>query len=344
MSPAGRVLVAGGGGYLGSALCTTLLDAGFSVRVVDRFFFGTEPLSGCRGRPGFESVRLDTRGITPADLEGFDTVIDIAGLSNDPCCALDSELTTDVNVRGGVALLRAAKAAGVRRYVYQSSCSVYGAGGDALLTEESAREPLTAYAQSKAKMEDMVLGEVSSGFATTVSRMGTLYGLSPRMRFDLIINVMTKHAFEKREVFVLGGGSQWRPLLHVRDGARALLTLATAPDSVVAGRVFNMGATSQNYRVSRVASMVAEHVSGASLIVVPEDADQRSYRVSFERAERELDFTCERTPEDGIREILEALREQTVLTGHVTRTVDYYRYLLDAKRVLDDVILDGCLL
>ncbi len=155
---------------------------------------------------------------------------------------------------------------------------------------------------------------------------------------------MTLMAVQKREIFVLGGGNQWRPLIHVHDAARGLALLASAPAETVSGRVFNIGSTDHNHRVSRVARMVQDQVPGTALITVPEDPDERSYRVRFDRAARELGFAPTMTPEHGIAEVLAALREEAVPTGLTTRTVDYYRYLIEAKQTLDDVLLDGRLL
>ncbi len=339
-----RFLVTGGAGYVGSVLVPRLLEAGHEVRVADRFFFGDEPLAACRRfGDAFSVQRRDVRDLKDEDFAGFDTVIDLAGLSNDPSCDLDEGLTEAINVQGGARVLRQAKAAGVRRYVYQSSCSVYGSGGDAMLDESSELAPVSAYAESKLEMERRIADARGDGFETVISRMGTVYGASPRMRFDLIINIMTKLAYERGKIFVLGGGRQWRPLIHVIDAARQLIFLADAPAEKVDGEIFNAGSSEHNYRVSRVARMVADAVPNTELEVVPDDIDKRSYRVSFAKLEA-LGFATEMSPEDGIREILGALQREELRTGIRTRTVDYYRYLLDAQRVLDEIRLDGRLL
>jgi nucleoside-diphosphate-sugar epimerase len=339
------VVVAGGAGYIGSVLCPHLLDAGYRVRVIDRCFFGAGTLDACRKHGArFELLRIDSRTVSPEHFHGAELAVDLSGLSNDPACDIDPEVTRSINVEAGTILVRAAKAAHVRRYIYQSSCSVYGTGKDTFLDEEAPLAPVSAYGRSKAATERIVLGEASPTFEVVVPRMGTVYGLSPRMRFDLVINLMTLRAERERRIFVLGGGSQWRPLIHVRDAARALRLLLEAEAGKVGGRVFNVGSTAQNFRVVRLARLVAEAVDGTQLISVPEDPDPRSYRVDFDRFEDGLGFVPERTPKDGVTEILSGLREETIDTDIRTRTVEYYRYLLDAKRVLDEVLLDGKLL
>lgn len=341
----GLVVVAGGAGYLGAVLCSELLAAGYRVRALDRCFFGEAPLAPCReAGDRFELVRADVRDAAPEHFRDAWGAVDLAGLSNDPSCLLDEDLTHSINVEGGKALLRAARRAGVRRYLYQSSCSVYGSGGDSFLTEDSPTAPVSAYAESKLTLEEAALADGGSGFEVVISRMGTLYGLSPRMRFDLMINVMTLAAVEEGRIFVLGGGRQWRPLVHVRDAVRALRLLLEAPAERAAGRIYNVGVTAGNFRVASVARRVAREVGDTDLVQVPDDPDRRSYRVDFLRFEEAFDFEPGRGPEDGVREIVDALTRDEVETGPRARTVDYYRYLLEAKRVLDEVMLDGRLL
>jgi nucleoside-diphosphate-sugar epimerase len=344
MSP-GLIVVAGGAGYVGVPLVRQLLDAGWRVRVLDRCFFGAGVLDGCRAAgERLETIRIDIRDVTPEHYRGARAAVDLAGLSNDPSCMLDPELTTAINVEGGKRLLAAAKVAGVRRYIYQSSCSVYGSGGDNFLFEGSPLAPVSEYAESKIEMEKAALDAEANDFEVTISRMATVFGRAPRMRFDLIINVMTLAAVQNARIFVLGGGQQWRPMIHVEDAARALRLLLDAPAEVVSGKIFNTGSTSLNYRVGRIARMVAHEVGGTELIAVTEDADPRSYRVDFLRMQEALGFECQISPEQGIREIAAGLREEAIDTGLRTRTVAFYTYLLEARRVLDEVQLDGRLL
>jgi nucleoside-diphosphate-sugar epimerase len=338
------VVVVGGAGYIGSVLCQLLLRHGHRVRVLDRAFFGIEPLASCAtAGDRFTLVRVDSRDVKRGHLADADAVIDLAGLSNDPSCALDGGLTQSINVEGGMAVLEAARVAGVRRYIYQSSCSVYGASQGQPLDETAVPNPLSEYSRSKVTMEQAVLGANGQGFEVVVPRPGTVFGLSPRMRFDLIINTMTLAAHQDGKVLV-HGGSQWRPLIHVRDVARALIMLLEAPAAVVAGGIFNVGDDRLNYRVGEIAGMVTDLVAGSSAVILQGDVDTRDYRCDFGRLARELGFRAETHPRQGIEEIVAALRAGQVDTGIRTRTVQYYAYLLDAKRVLDDLVLDGRLL
>ncbi|MCG8424261.1 MAG: SDR family oxidoreductase [Proteobacteria bacterium] len=342
----GTVAVPGGAGYIGSVLCRQLLDVGYRVRVLDRCFFGEQALDGCRSAGGdrFELRIIDIRDVKPDDLSGCMAVIDLSGLSNDPSCELDPQLTESINLSGGLALLEAAKKAGVRRYIYQSSCSVYGSAAGTLLTEHSPLAPLSAYAQSKVTMEKHCKEAQGGDFSVAITRMATVFGASPRMRFDLIINIMTLLADRDGRVFVLGGGAQWRPLIHVRDAARAFRLLLEAPDNQFVGHTYNVGDTRQNYRVSRIARMVAQTVGDTDIITVPEDADKRSYRVDCSKFRETFGFETKLDPKDGVREVLTALHDESIDTGIRTKTVNYYRYLLDAKEILDRVMLDGRLL
>lgn len=339
------VVIAGGAGYIGAVLTRQLLEAGARVRILDRCFFGSEvSKSAVADAERLEIVRVDSRDVTPEHFRGAAAAVDLAGLSNDPSCMLDRELTRAINVEGGKRLLGAARAAGVRRYVYQSSCSVYGSGGDGFLFEDSKLAPISEYAESKIEMERACLDAIGADFEVTISRMATVFGRSPRMRFDLIINVMTLAAVQTGRIFVLGGGQQWRPIIHVEDAARSLRLLIDAPAESVSGKVFNTGSTAHNYRVGRIARMVAHEIGGVELVAVPEDADPRSYRVDFLRMQEALGFECVVSPEQGVREIASGLSEETIETGLRTKTVSFYKYLLEARRVLDEVELDGRLL
>src|SRR3984957_1729023 len=215
-----HVLVAGGAGYIGSVLVPLLLEKGHRVTVLDRLYFG-DTLAPAQARFGgaLRVVRGDVRTFDAALLQGVDGVVDLSGISNDPSCELEPELTRNVNVDGAKRLASAAFEQGVRRYVFSSSCSVYGHGEGLGLTEQSPRHPVSLYARAKAEVEDFLLAP--KGMEVCALRLATVFGLSPRMRFDLAINVMTKNAYVGRRITVDGGGRQWRPFVHVRDVARA---------------------------------------------------------------------------------------------------------------------------
>jgi nucleoside-diphosphate-sugar epimerase len=335
------VLVAGGGGYIGSVLTELLLNAGHRVCILDRFFFRRALLTDLQQRPDLTLIQEDTRYVAPEVFEGVDVVMDLAGISNDPACDLEPQITNDVNLAGPRWMAWLAKRAGVRRYIYSSSCSVYGQSGGEPVTETSPTAPVSLYARTKLAAEHALLECNDDSFAVTVLRNGTAYGLSRRMRFDLVINVMTLSAFKTNRVHILGGGRQWRPLAHVRDLARAFMLVMEASPDKVAGEVFNVGSNDQNYQICQIAQMVRDVMPNTEVESVADHPDQRSYQVDFTKLERALRFKVEKTPYDGIIEIKEALAAGTVTDTVATRTVNYYRYLLDSQRLLTEVSCRG---
>lgn len=344
MTAIDTVLVTGAGGYIGTALVDLLLQAGKRVIGLDRYFFGEELLGETAAHPAFTLVRKDVRDVDERDLRGVDAVCDLAALSNDPSGALDERLTYAINHEARVRLAGLARRVGVRRYLLASSCSVYGAG-EGVLTEETRPQPLSTYAHANVKAEQDILPLAGEGFTVTALRQATVFGLSKRMRFDLVVNLMTLNAVQKGKIFVLGGGRQWRPIVHVRDTAGAFLALLDAPPSVVSGRIFNIGSSEHNYQVLSLAYIVREALPfPIELDVVPDDSDARNYRVSFARAERELGFSARSTPAEGAREIYEALKRGQVDTGLRTVTVKWYQHIMEAKRLVDRLALDGRLL
>lgn len=339
-----HVFVAGGAGYIGSVLVPLLLEHGHTVMVFDRLYFG-DTLAGARTRFGerLRVVRGDVRALDHGLLRGIDGVIDVSGISNDPSCELEPELTRSVNVDGAKRLASAAREAGVRRYVFSSSCSVYGHGEGLGLTETSARHPVSLYARAKAEVEDFLLG--LKGMEVCALRLATVFGLSPRMRFDLAVNVMTKNAYVGRRITVDGGGRQWRPFVHVRDVARAFELGLTSDAATVAGKVFNVGSDANNVQILNLAFRVRDAVPGTEVVHAPTDPDLRDYNVSFDRAHRELGFTPERTIDDGVREVLGALRDGAVDPDERRwYTLRQYVFLREAERAHADLSLDGRLL
>jgi len=338
-----HVLVAGGAGYIGSVLVPLLVERGHRVTVLDRLYFG-DPFQGI---DGVTVVRGDVRSFDAKILSGVEGVIDVSGISNDPSCELEPDLTRSVNVDGGKRLASLAHEAGVRRFVYSSSCSVYGHGEGLGLTETSPRHPVSLYARAKAEMEDVLfaLHKEHPSFEVVALRLATVFGLSPRMRFDLAINVMTKNAYVGRRIMVDGGGRQWRPFVHVRDVAEAFHLALTDDRKRVAGEVFNVGATQNNVQILNLAFRVRDAIPGTEVVHAPTDPDLRDYNVSFEKIHTKLGFTCKKTIDDGIREVLGALRDGLVdPDDRRWYTLKQYLFLREAEQVMAELALEGGLL
>ena len=337
------IFVTGAGGYIGSILVDELLTHGYNVIAYDRFYFGQSVLDKHRGNERLKLVKKDIRDAEVSDFNGVSAVCDLAALSNDPSGEIDPGLTIAVNHKGRSHICSLAKRAGVRRYILSSSCSVYGAAESANLDETSPTAPLTTYARANRDAEVDTLAMGDGSFSVSVLRNATVFGLSPRMRFDLVINIMTLHATEKGMITIMGGGRQWRPLVHVRDVARMFRTVIEADRSRVAGETFNVGLA--NFQVRSLAFIVRETLPiPVTISVAPDDPDQRNYSTSFEKAKERLGFTASTTIEQGVREIYDALKYGTIEELAKTSTVKWYRNILDAKQLLDEIEFNGRIL
>jgi len=308
-----NVLVIGGDGYIGSALLPLLLERGYHVRILSLLLFGTEPIAPYMGHPRLEVMQADFRQVDKVveSMRGMDAVIHLGAIVGDPACALDEDLTIDINVTATKLIAEVAKGHGVNRFIFASSCSVYGAS-DGVLDERSDLKPVSLYARSKMACERLLSSMSSGAFSVVSLRFGTIYGLSGRTRFDLVVNLLTAKAIVEGEMTV-AGGSQWRPFLHVEDAARAVLLALDAPLSSVQGRVFNVGSDAQNYTIAEVGRLIASMVPDARLIETNlPDSDRRNYRVSFAKIRDELGFAPRWTLETGVAQVIDAL-----LTGKV---------------------------
>lgn len=339
------ILVTGAGGYIGSCLVDQLLKAGYKVKGIDRYFFGKELLGSTLRNPNFKLVQKDIRDLNVEDLSDVNVVFDLASLSNDPCGDLDEELTHSINYLGRVHAATVAKEAGVRQYVLASSCSVYGSGVNAALTEESETRPVSAYARANILAEQGVLPLASDNFVVTILRQATVFGLSKRMRFDLAINIMTLNAVQKGKIFVMGGGAQWRPFVHVTDAARIFVQLAEEKPTGINGEIFNVGSNRDNYNILALSYIVRESIPfPVEVIVLPDDTDKRNYHVSFDKIAKVLNFCPEYTPTDGVKEIYEALKLGQVDTGKKTVTVEWYKHIVEAKNLVNSLMIGDKLL
>ncbi len=302
-----KVLVTGTDGYIGSLLGNVLLERGHDVVGLDTGFYRDGWLyNAVKKAPQW--ISKDIRNITEKDLEGFEAVVHLAELSNDPLGKLNNDITYEINHIGSVELAKKCKNVGVSRFVYTSSCSAYGIGGDDFKTEESSTDPQTAYAKCKVRVERDVSPLASEHFSPTFLRNATAYGPSPRMRFDIVLNNLSGLAWTTKEIKMTSDGQPWRPLVHVLDICDAIGCVLDAPREKIHNQIFNVGSTSDNYRVKEIAEIVAETFTGCSLSFGTNDADNRSYRVSFDKITNQLGFKCKRNAKIGAEQLYEVFK------------------------------------
>jgi nucleoside-diphosphate-sugar epimerase len=307
------VIVTGGAGYLGSHVTRALLAAGDRVRVIDPELFGGG-LKELEGRSGLEILRGDVRSV--ADLarlaKGVDAIVHLAAVVGDAACRLDPDYTWATNVAATRLVVEVCRRFEIPRLVFASTCSVYGASDDLVLNEGSIQRPVSLYARSKIESEAILRDAAAFIPAVTSLRMATLYGLSPRMRFDLVVNIMTARILRDRTVTVFGG-AQWRPLVHVADAAAAFALVLDSPIELVSGQVFNVGSDDQNFRILELAKRIAAATGGATLETREPGADDlRNYRVSFAKIAHHLGYRATRTIESATAEISSFVRETGV--------------------------------
>ncbi|MFJ5832843.1 NAD-dependent epimerase/dehydratase family protein [Streptomyces sp. NPDC093089] len=310
-----RVLLTGHQGYLGTVMAPVLTAAGHEVVGLDSGLFADCVLGPTPADP--QGHRVDLRDVTAEHVAGVDAVIHLAALSNDPLGSLAPQLTYDINHHASVRLAELARDAGVGRFLYASTCSVYGAaGGDDLVSEDAPLRPVTPYAESKVRVEDDLHALADGDFSPVYMRNATAFGYSPRLRADIVLNNLVGHALLSGEVLVLSDGTPWRPLVHAADIAQAFAAALTAPREAVHDRAFNIGSEVNNVTVAEIAEQVAEAVSGSKVRITGENgADPRSYRVDFSRFRAAIPgFDCAWTVEQGAHELADAYREHG-LTG-----------------------------
>lgn len=331
-----RVLVTGNEGYIGSILVPMLTSAGHEVVGLDAGLFEECALTPFTKPP---TIRKDIRNIELRDVANVDAVIHLAGLANDPLGDLDPPLTYEINHAATVRIAELAKRTGVRRFLYASTCSIYGAAGDDEIDEESPPNPVTPYAHSKALAETDLRQLADAAFCPVFLRAATAYGVSPYLRFDLAVNNLVAWAYTTNQVYLKSDGTSWRPLVHVQDIAHAYLTLLHAPSELVWAQAFNVGRTEENYRIARLAEMVQQTVTGSRLIKASDAGpDKRSYRVRCDKIHQTLsEFQPQWNVQRGIEEIYDVMRSRGLegkdFEGPRYNRIAHVRQLMDQGRL-----------
>jgi nucleoside-diphosphate-sugar epimerase len=335
-----KILVTGTEGYLGSLLPPLLIERGHEVIGVDTGYYkvgwlynGTEVTA--------KTLNKDIRNITAEDLQGVEAIVHMAELSNDPTGQLSPTITYDINHKGSVRLAKLAKEAGVRRFVYMSSCSVYGVATEGDVTEESSVNPQTAYAECKTLVERDVTPLADDDFSPTFMRNATAFGASPRMRFDIVLNNLAGLAWTTKEIKMTSDGTPWRPLVHALDICKAIVCAVEAPRDIVHNQIFNVGDTTNNYRVKEIAEIIADVFTGCKLSFGDSGADNRSYRVSFEKINTVLPgFKCDWNAQRGAQQLFDLfsqidMTEETFLSRGFTR-LKQLEYLIRTQQIDQD--------
>lgn len=337
-----KVLVTGGAGYIGSILTRLLLERGYEVTCLDRLFFGVDPIKDIVDK--ITLIKDDVRWFNPEILEGIDAVFDLASLSNDPSGELDPQKTLEINYKGRVRVAKLSKKHGVKRYVLASTCSVYGFQ-EGILTEESNLNPLTTYAKANVLAEKEIMPLANKNFTVIALRQATVYGFSPRMRFDLAINGMVLGFFKNGKIPIMRDGKQWRPFIHVKDTSNAFLTVLEADNELVNGQIFNVGSNEQNMQIFDLAKLVAESINLPFNYEWYGSPDARSYRVSFDKIKKTLNFKPQYTPKNGAREVFDALKDGKLNADDPkTITVKWYKHLLEMHALIKEIEVKGVIL
>lgn len=337
-----NIMVTGAGGYIGSILVPKLLEKGYHVKAIDRFYFGMDKL---QPHPKLTIIQEDCRRLKEAHFVDVDAVIDLVAISNDPSGEEFKAVTYEVNHVARVNTAKLAKKMGVEIYILPSSCSIYGfQDKEAIIDENAETNPLTVYAKANEKAEQGVLPLADESFTVTIMRQATVYGYSPRMRFDLAINGMTYGAWENGVIPLMRDGRQWRPMVHVEDTTDVMCQLLEAEANVVNGEIFNVGSNRNNYQLGVLAEEIAASVPREVKIEWYGDPDHRSYRVDFKKIENALNWKAKYTAADGALQIYKRLESGSLKKTAQTITLNWYKELIKWQSIMKQIDMYGGIL
>lgn len=321
------VLITGGAGYIGSVLSRQLLGFGYKVKVFDKLLFGEDSIKELETNPNFKFIKgniFDKTSLASA-LSDVDAVVNLAAIVGEPACVCQKDIALQTNYLGAIYVARLCKALGIKRFIQASTCSTYGQSKENSIAKEgSDLFPVDFYGETKIYTERELIKLMDENFHPTILRFSTVYGLSPRMRFDLVVNTLTKKAMKENEITIFGG-NQWRPLIHVSDAARAVATVLRAPLAKVGNQIFNVGGNGENYKISQIGELVKVLIPEVKVKIIKDIDDKRNYRVDFSKIEKVLGFKPEKKVEDGIKEIRDAIKK-----GNFKDSEDkkYYNHLV----------------
>lgn len=307
-----KVLIIGGAGYIGSVLSRKLLERGYKVKVLDMLLFGDKSIRELYDNPNFEFVKGDIRNIQTVmgAIKNTDAVIHLAAVVGDPACALNAEETVEINYLAAKMIAEICKYHQINRFLFASTCSVYGSSSG-ILIEESTLNPVSLYAETKLRTEQGILSLVDNNFSPCILRLATVYGASPRMRFDLVVNTFIAKAINEGKISIFGG-SQWRPNVHVQDVSSAFIACIEAPIEKIKGDIFNVGSNEQNYQIYQLGELIKNNLKDVKIEVLQDATDKRDYRVSFDKIKNVLDFKVQKNIEDAIIEIKQLFDDKTI--------------------------------
>lgn len=320
------VLITGGAGYIGSILSRKLLKKDYRVKVIDKLLFGDDSIKKLYRNPNFQFIKGDIQKAEDIDraIEDADAVVHLAAIVGDPACAAQQDTAIKTNYLSTVNLARACKYNNINKFLFASTCSVYGAGDSQQLTEGSKLNPVSIYAESKIYAEKELVKLTDENFMPIIFRFATIYGLSSRMRFDLVINLLTMKAFTEKEILIFGG-NQWRPFIHVKDVARGLVKCLETPFAKMNGQIFNLGSGEENYQISDLGNLIKKIMPETKVDEIQKDKDdQRTYNVCFDKAKQVFDFSPSKTVKDGIQEIYDMFQKGKFINPKDSK---YYNYV-----------------